>query len=167
MMSNESAFLEKITTTSALWLLFIATLSITAGFPAISNVWGVIFIDGISSPDEVRIVIAQMTAEQKIVHAWATATLDVAYPLAYGLFFAGTALRFFTKYGLYLAALPLIAIPVDLIEGVVQILALTNTADFVGAKAILTQVKFILFIAGFLISVVAWVKWAYLKLKSR
>ena len=166
-MDNQISFREKITTNGALWLLFISTLLITAGFPAVRNIWGIIFIDGISSPDEVWVVIAQMTAEQKLVHAWATATLDVAYPLAYGFFFAGTALRFFPKYGLYLAALLLIAIPVDLIEGVVQILALTNTADFVGAKAILTPVKSILFIAGFLISVAAWVKWVYRKLKSR
>ncbi|MFT6437772.1 MAG: hypothetical protein ACJAVI_005853 [Candidatus Azotimanducaceae bacterium] len=164
-MVNEIAFLEKITTNRALWLLFIATLTITAGFPAVSNIWGVMFIDGISSPDEVRIVISQMSAEQKIVHAWVTATLDVAYPLSYGLFFAGTALRFFSKYGLYLATLPLIAIPVDLIEGVVQVLALTDTADFIGAKAILTPAKSVLFVAGFCISVAAWVKWIYAKVK--
>jgi len=47
------------------------------------------------------------------------ATLDVIYPLAYGSLFAGVALRFFSQYGVYLALPALLAIPVELIEGVI------------------------------------------------
>ncbi len=166
-MEDKAGFLERLTSTRSLWLLFIATVLITLCFPVISSIWGIVFIDAISSPEEVRMVIADMTQEQRVVHAWTTATVDVAYPLAYGFYFAATTLKFFPQYGKYLAVLPRLAIPVDICEGIVQVMALMDVADFIGAKAILTPVKSILFLAGFFFSVAAWFKWVYGKVMSR
>ena len=124
------------------------------------------FVDSISDPDEVRAAIAAFTSEQKVAHAWITATVDVLYPLVYGLLFAGVALRFFPAAGIWIALPGLLAIPVDLIEGVVQVLALLDVQDFVDAKAVLTPTKSFLFIAGFLISLAGWAKWLYLKVRG-
>jgi len=163
-LNHQNSLFALITTTRNLWLLFVATVLITFGFPVVTNIWGITLIDGISSPDEVRAVIAQMTDQQRLVHAWTTATLDVAYPLAYGMLFAGAALRFFPKYGFYLAILPFTAIPVDLFEGVVQILALTGNADYLDLKAVVTPLKSGLFLFGLLVSVIAWLRWGYFRL---
>lgn len=156
----------KITTTTSLWCLFVGTIVITFCFPVVTSIWGITLIDPISSPDEVRAVIKGMSEQQRLVHAWTTATLDVAYPLVYGTLFAAVALRFFPTYGGYLALLPLAAIPVDLVEGVVQILALTGTADFVDAKAVITPIKSSLFGFGFFVSIAAWIRWAYFRIFS-
>ena len=150
--------------TGTLWFAFAATLLITFSFPALSNYFELIFIDAVSSPQQARAIVSEMTAEQRAAHAWITGTVDAAYPLAYGCLFAGVALRFFPVAGIYLALLPLAAIPVDLLEGVIQILALTATADVLGLKAVVTPLKFALFLCGFVTALAGWSKWVYLRL---
>ena len=54
-----------------------------------------------------------------------------------------------------LFALPSLAvIPVDLTEGLVQVLLLTSDAGVVGLKEIVTPLKLVLYISGLLISLV-------------
>lgn len=150
--------IEKLTATPVLWALFVLSLVLMFMFQAVSSAWDLRFVDAISSPPLVREVIAGFSDEQRTVHAWATATIDVAFPLAYGLFFAGSALCFFP--GLRFLALPgLAVIPVDVLEGVVQVLALLDIADFIDTKAILTPLKMALFYAGALIAIAGWLRW--------
>ena len=77
-----------------------------------------------------------------------TGTLDVAYPLAYGALFLGATLRFFPGRGPVLTIPILIGVPADVLEGLVQILALAGWADWLVAKAVLTPVKGGAFVYG-------------------
>ena len=156
-----------LTKTNTLWVLFVLTLLLFFGFRIVSSHWGFTFIDSISSPEELRTIIGGMSAEQKISHAWATSTLDVAFPVSAGLLFAGVALCFFPKYGIYLALPGLLAIPTDLFEGVIQILALTDTADLLDLKAIVTPLKACLLLTGLLIAVVGWARWVFSKFLTK
>lgn len=150
---------QKLAERRTLWISFIATVLITLSFPVAASIWGLSFVDPISDPALVRQAIADMSAEQRLVHVWVTATLDVAYPLAYGALFVGAAVAFYPRVGRYLAMIILVVVPTDLLEGVVQVLALTDTADWVGAKAVLTPLKTILFLFGFLVTIAGWASW--------
>ena len=149
---------------ATLWLLFGATVLITLAFPPLAASWELTLLDGVASPDRVRELIAGMTPEQRTAHAWITGTLDVAYPLVYGSFFAGMALRFFPRVGAGLGAFIALVIPVDLFEGLVQILALTGQADWVATKAFVTPLKVGLFLAGALVALAGLARWAYRRL---
>lgn len=142
-----------------LWSLFVAAVLVSVTFPLVASYWQLTLLDGISSPAEARAVIEAFTPQQREAHAWITATLDVAYPLTYGCFFAGSALRVFKGYGRLLALPGLLAIPTDLVEGLVQVLALTDTADWLSLKSIVTPAKTALFVSGIVVSAVAWVTW--------
>ena len=151
--------------TRSLWIAFICTIVMTMLFPVASSIWGISFIDAISDPSAVRLAIADMTPDQRVVHAWITATLDVAYPLAYGALFAGSAYAFFERFGRYLAIGLLVVVPTDLLEGVVQVLALTETADLIDAKVVLTPLKTVLFLLGLACTLLGWVLWVVGRIK--
>ncbi len=140
--------LKFLTTNKALWTTFIATILMTLMFGIIMRVWDFGIIDEMSDPEEIKAHIANMSATQRSVHAVMTATLDVAYPLAYGGFFIGVALRFFGKLGPWLAIPSFLVIPVDLMEGVTQVMALTGNESLLWLKAILTPTKLALYFAG-------------------
>jgi len=154
-----------LTKTSTLWVLFVFTILNTLAFILVSNGWDLTLLDGISSPADARGVLSEYSSLQKTVHLWTTSTLDVMYPLMYGGLFAGVALRFFDKFGLLLALPALLSVPVDLFEGLIQVLALTDTVDWLDMKAFVTPLKTDLFLAGLTIAVAGWVKWLFLKLK--
>ena len=156
-----------ITKTTNLWLLLIATLLMAMTFPYVAAQWDLTLLDAVSSPAEVRQIIGEMSSQQRSAHAWITATLDVAFPLAYGGLFAGVALSIFKKYGRYLAIPGIVVIPVDLLEGVVQVLALTGAADLVDTKAFLTPLKSTLLLAGIAITFAAWLTWLVSTIKGR
>lgn len=158
--------LDKLQQTTTLWVLFIGTLLVTATFVVLASYYEMQFVDSISDPEAVRAVIAGFSDQQVTVHIWVTAILDVIYPLVYGTLFAGVALRFFPGGGIWVALPGLLAIPVDLAEGVVQVLALSNTVDLIDLKAILTPLKTGLFLLGLLIAVAGWLKWLYQKVKG-
>ena len=151
--------LERLARTRSLWTAFFCTLVLSPAFPLAASVWEITLLDRLSDPAEVRQAIAAMTAEQRVIHAWITATLDVAYPLAYGALFIGSACAFYPRGGRYLALAIAPVVPFDLLEGVVQVLALTHVADFVGAKAVLTPLKFALFALGLLATLRAGLTW--------
>ena len=151
--------LNGLAETRSLWIAFVSTILITIAFPVTASIWGLSFIDALSDPVEVRQAIAAMTSDQRIVHAWITATLDVAYPLAYGALFAGSAYAFYERVGRFIAIPLLVVVPVDLLEGVVQVLALTDSLDWIDAKAVLTPLKTALFLLGLVTMVGGWVIW--------
>lgn len=141
-----------VTNSVALWILFILFVAETLGFGIIMRIWDFGIIDEMSDPEKIRNHISEMSELQRAVHAWMTATLDVAYPLTYGALFAGLSLRALSP----LYAVPAIAvIPVDLIEGLVQVLALLGAYDALWLKAYVTPAKLILFVAAMVIALVA------------
>ncbi len=151
--------LTSLAETRNLWLAFGATILITLSFPVVGSIWAMSFIDPISDPGAVRDAIAALSAEQRVVHVWVTATLDVAYPLAYGALFIGAAYRFYPTFGRFLGWAFIGLVAVDLLEGIVQVLALTDTADLVAGKAFLTPMKRALFLIGVVTTLLGWVIW--------
>lgn len=150
----------------SLWIAFISTILMTIAFQVTASIWGITFIDAMSDPAVVRQAISDMTPDQRVVHAWITATLDVAYPLAYGALFVGSAYAFYERLGRYIAIPLLVVVPTDLLEGVVQVLALTNSADLIDAKAVLTPLKTALFLLGIVTTVFGWMIWVVGRLRG-
>jgi hypothetical protein len=97
-----------------------------------------------------------MSLSQKRNHVLITAGLDTLYPLAYGAFLAGVALRFG-------GGAPLLAIPAgaamiaDYCENVVQLLALCGVRGPLPLKTVLTPLKFALVAAAALLAVALFV----------
>ncbi len=141
-----------LTKPATLWVLFFLFAAETAGFAAIMAHWDFLLIDEMSDPAAIRQHLAEMSSTQRTVHAWTTATLDVAYPLTYGPLFAGLALRAFRP----IFAIPaIIVIPTDLAEGVIQVMALTGVGEALWLKAYVTPLKLVLFAAAALIAIAA------------
>ena len=126
-------------------------------------VWDFVVIDELFIKEDILAHIAALTDEQKRVHTITTATLDVAYPFAYGIFQAGMAYRFLGRWGKWIAPISLICIPVDLIEGFVQVMLLNGMLEYVDLKTIVTPVKLALYIPGLSFALLA----AAIGLKAR
>lgn len=141
--------------TPVIWTLFVLMIVIGAGFGVFNKAVGGAFLDMTASAVQAREILAGMTAEQRDVHFWVTVLLDTAYPLAYGGFLAGMALRFFGSYGKAAAVPAFATIVVDLTENMVQALALKGSADVLDAKEWLTPLKFGLFFLAAAIALVA------------
>lgn len=146
--------ISAIKSTPGLLISFVLTVLIGFGFSVWTADVGGILLDTILSPDEARTLIAGMSAEQRGVHFWVTVLLDSAYPLAYGSFMAGMALRFFGGWGKWLSVPAFLTVIVDFSENTVQAMALKDV-DFLSAKAVLTPLKFGLFAAAALIALAA------------
>ena len=154
-----------LTDNRILWMSFIATILLTITFQVAVGIWDLTLIDAISDPGDTRLAIASMSQQQNLIHAWITATLDIAYPLAYGALFIGSGYKFYGKWGWLVAAPVFVLVPTDLIEGVVQVLALTNVTDWIDAKAILTPLKTFLFLLGLATTIVGWGIWLVNKMR--
>lgn len=112
-------------------------------------------IDEISDPDQIRAVVAAMTPEQMSAHWWMTLSLDYFYPLAYGSFFAGLALRYFGAAGLWIIVPSMIVVPADIIENTVQLFILSGDQSLIGVKVFVTPIKLVSFIVAGLIALIA------------
>ena len=152
---------------STLWVLFALTVILTFSFSFVAEQNQMSFLDAISSPEEAKQLVASLSEEQKQVHIWVTAVLDVAYPLVYGMFFAGVALASFRHFGFFLAIPSFLVIPVDIAEGMVQIYGLLGHTDWLDWKLVLTPLKFALVLIGLTVAVVAWIQWLIEKVRSR
>lgn len=141
--------------TKTLWSLFILTACLTAGFGLAMHIGEFGIIDEMYDAEHIRAHIAAMTPQQRTWHIWTTATLDVAYPFAYGGLFIGLALRAFKRRGAWLALPSLHVIPADLTEGFAQVMLLSGHDNFMGLKLVATPIKLGLFGAGLMISIVA------------
>ena len=155
-----------ISKTSTLWLLFFASVGLMCIAHWMVGHWQILLMDETASPALLRDLLAQMTAAQKQAHITLTSTVEILLPFALGGFFAGVALKFYPRYGFYLALPSLLAIPADLVEGVIQVLALTGSYDLLSLKAVVTPVKIALYAVGFLLALVAYMKWLVLILLS-
>lgn len=144
-----------LTQSRALWTLAGLTLLLSVGFGVVMRVWDFHLIDEMYDPDQILAHISAMTQTQRTAHIWMTATLDVAYPFAYGGLFIGLAWRYFETIGHWLAMPSIAVIPVDLTEGAIQVLLLMGHGGVVGGKAIVTPLKLILFIFGLAVALIA------------
>ena len=141
--------------TPVIWGSLVLSILVGAGFGLFHGAVGGVYLDTLASGAACRDVINAMTDGERTAHFWVTVLLDTAYPLTYGAFFAGMALRFLGRFG-RVAALPAFAVAiVDLTENMVQALALSGAADALGSKAWLTPLKFGLFGLAALIALVA------------
>ena len=141
--------------TPVLLVLFVLFVGMTFAFGWVTRTYGIILLDGMWRPETVAANIASMTDAQRFAHMMTTATLDVAYPVVYGGLFAGLALRFLGPLGAWAAAICLAVIPVDLMEGAVQIMALSGHDGVLGAKSVLTPIKIGLLWTGIAIAVLS------------
>lgn len=143
-----------LTKTTTLRMTFLATILMTIGFGLVMHIWDFVIIDEMYVAETITEHLASMTPTQKVVHAWMTGTLDVAYPFAYGAFFIGMALRFYGSKGPYLALPSIAVIPVDLCEGMIQIMLLNGNESLLWLKEIVTPLKLGLFIIGLSIAII-------------
>jgi len=141
--------------TPVIWTLFVLMILIGFGFGVFNGAVGGRYLDTITTGTGARALLDSLTDAQRSAHFWVTVLLDTAYPLAYGGFFAGMALRFFGRFG-KIAAFPAFAtIILDLTENTVQALALSGAADVLAAKDWLTPLKFLLFLIAAAIALIA------------
>lgn len=141
--------------TSTIWISGLLFLGLTIAFGIVIRIYDLHIIDEIADPDAVRAVIASMTPEQRSAHFYMTLILDMPYPLAYGAFYAGLALRFFGKAGAWLALPAFVCIPADLVENTVQLVVLAGHEKWLWLKAFMTPLKLVTFIAASLVAIAA------------
>lgn len=133
---------SKLASTQSIRATFVLTIVLTVVFRAVSNRTGIEYIDFMYKPDLVRAHIEEMTQTQRMIHAWVTATVDVVYPFCYAGFVAGLNLRFLGRAGLILAGVAAAAVGADVVEGVLEVIALHGGFYTLGLKAIVTPFKF-------------------------
>lgn len=144
-----------ITRTPVLWALFVLTVVLTGAFVALAPAVGGQFLDMSSAPADTRAVFETMTASERSMHFWLTVLMDTAYPLSFGLFFAGMAWRFFGKFGPFAAIPGFAVLIVDLTENTLQAITLSGAAYVLEAKEWVTPLKMNLFYLAALIAGVA------------
>lgn len=128
---------------------------LTVGFLAVMWGWSFQVIDELFLKQQILDSVAALSPSQKRVHIVTTATLDVAYPFAYGFFQAGMAYRYLGRIGAFIAPLSLLCIPVDLIEGFAQIMILDGQTQFVDTKVMVTPIKMLLYVPGLVAALIA------------
>ena len=121
-----------------------------------------VLLDNLWQPERVRAAIADMDATQRAAHIWLTSSVDVVFPIAFGLFVLGSGLRLQPARRKPITALVMLLIGFDLLEGTVQILALTSQVDWLAAKQILTPVKLGWYLVGLVLVVLGWLRWLVL-----
>ena len=129
-------------------------LGLTLAFALWIQVYDLHIIDEVSDPDQIRAIVTAMTPEQRSAHWWMTLVLDYAYPIAYGIFFAGLALRYFGKAGFWLAIPTIICVPADMVENTMQLFILSGNESVLWVKAIATPIKLATFVVGAVIALV-------------
>jgi hypothetical protein len=144
-------------TKGGLWVAFFIFVCLTAVFGLVMTIWEFQIIDEMWRADAIRAHVADMSQTQRHVHAVMTATLDVAYPLSYAAFFGGLTWAGFPNRAWLL--LPIfLCVPVDLLEGLSQVMILIGHEDWIVVKVIATPVKLILFVSGVLIGLAGLVR---------
>ena len=151
----ESSFKNYIQNDRVLWCSGIVYLVVSLCFVAVMMVWDFLVIDEYFVGQDILDGLASLNHTQKQVHIIATMTLDVIYPFAYGIFQAGMAYRYLGKLGRYIAPLSLVCIPIDLIEGFVQVMLLSGNLGYVESKTIVTPIKLALYLPGALAALIA------------
>lgn len=158
------SFIQKPAVLASFFVLMLASIF---GFSLWVPHVGGEMLDTLSSPDEVRALLASMSSEQKQLHLAMTLVLDTIFPLAAGCFFAGVALKFFGRAGIWLAIPALAIIPLDLLENTVQVMALLGNESLLPVKAVVSPVKSSLFLVAVLIALCALVYGVVQKIRNR
>lgn len=135
--------------------LFITLLLILLGFRFWTPIVGGEILDRVDKVTEVQELLNRMSPEEKNSHFFMTLFLDTLFPLVYGVFFLGTTSRVFQNIGNRLCIPTLALVPIDLSENFIQLLALKKHEELLPIKEILTPLKFILFDASLVISVIS------------
>lgn len=152
---------------TVLWFLFGATLACVYGF----NLWGPsaggVLLDTLATEVDVQAQLDVMSLEEKNSHFWMTLILDMIFPIVYGGFFAGVALRFFEGKAKWLAVPAFTVALIDVAENTVQLFLLNDVGGLIALKPILTPAKFTLFNVAALIAVVALVFGLYRRFRPK
>ena len=99
-------------------------------------------LDVMLSGDDALVRLAELNADQRLIHFRATVTLDVLYPIVYAGLFIGLLSRLAWRWRWVLIWLPIIAALADLSENFVQAMALNGYAqEILHAKDIVTPLK--------------------------
>ena len=159
--------MEFIRRSVVLWGLFFTTVILSIGFIFWAPFIGGTALDSIASIESVQALMLGMSDIQKHSHFLMTIILDMAYPFAYGLLFAGLTLKFSGKTGVWLSFPAFAVIPVDIFENIIQLMALTGNGSLLFIKAVLTPVKFVLFALSGLIAIGSLVFGVVQKIKNR
>lgn len=126
-------------------VLLLAMIVIGVSFGWVSAAIGGPMLDLISHPDANFQRLSEMNAQHREAHLWVTLTLDSLYPIAYGGFLAGVALRYAPRYALAAASPALALVLVDIVENALIVSALLGNAGIVHIKAYATHFKWWLF----------------------
>ncbi|MGH1373119.1 MAG: hypothetical protein ACRBBW_13845 [Cellvibrionaceae bacterium] len=159
--------LQFTTKTGLLSILLLTSLVLIFISEWMKSRWQLELLDGIWDPAEARSLIEQLSSAQVIGHLWFTTTIDVILPLAVVATLTGVTLKAFTRYGKYLAIPALAALPLDLSEGVIQVLVLTNTADLLNIKAYTSPLKIGGYLFGLAMLLLALIQWLFVALKTQ
>lgn len=120
-----------------------ATLMLGGSFSYIINRIDGPLLDMIVSGDKAIGRLNQMDGDQRQIHFWATVTLDMLYPLAYGGLFTGLLCRFGWRSRWLLILSPMTGVLADFAENTVQAMALGGyAAEILVAKDIVTPLKY-------------------------
>lgn len=128
-----------------IFLSLIIAILLIFGLVAWTPSTGGVSLDRLSLVSDTTALLSSMTAAQKNSHFWMTLLLDYAFPLTYGAFFAGLALRLPGRVGVVLAIPAFLVFGADVIENTVQLLALKGVDGLLFTKEWLTPAKFFLF----------------------
>ena len=138
-----------------IWISGIITALLSAAMLYWIQKHGLHIIDEISSPEKVKTVLAAQTPAQHDAHFWMTLLMDIPYPFAYGIFFAGLIMFTFKKWGRILALPAFICIPADTIENISQLFILRGDMGPLAVKAIATPIKLGTYIPAFIFAFVS------------
>ncbi|MEM9668574.1 MAG: hypothetical protein AAF950_06570 [Pseudomonadota bacterium] len=131
-----------------------AFLAIGYGFSLYMPQTGEPILDTLASQSDVLARLEAMDDSQKAAHIEMTLLLDMLYPIAYAVLLGGLAMKAFPKAGWWLAVPAFLGCSADLIENMIQLMALQGNTSLLGLKAILTPAKFILLVIAVLLVVV-------------
>lgn len=141
-----------------IWHLFFATVLMALLAKAFTYYHELALLDVIADATVARDLLANMTQAQKHAHLLFTASIDVIYPLVASAYFIAVLMRAFVRYWPYLILPVLVALLLDLAEGVIQVLVLSGTADYLAFKAWTTPIKALCYKLAFLLSLFAVIK---------
>ena len=148
-------------------LSLIANIALGIGFFLWMPHVGGTILDSVASVDDTSALLASMSEAQKTSHFWMTLCLDILFPLTFGAFFAGMALRFPGRLGLLLAVPAFAVLSADILENITQLFALKDNLNLLPAKAVLTPLKSFLFNVAALIALASLVWIAVKSVMSR
>tara|TARA_R110002074_G_C12243227_1_gene639484 strand:+ start:179 stop:682 length:504 start_codon:yes stop_codon:yes gene_type:complete len=148
-------------------LSFLVAIALVFGFQAWTPLVGGEILDRVASVEATTALLSSMTEAQKDSHFWMTLLLDYAFPVAYGAFFAGLALRFPGRFGVALAIPAFLVFGFDVAENTVQLIALTGEHGLLFLKALLTPAKFFTFNVAAVIALMSLIWLGFKAARSR